>query len=143
MRINFQPASAPVPAGYVADTGEAFGSRANGAAYGWSSDNTTQTRQRGQGGVQDTFCHFLAQQKWELAVPAGRYAIRVVVGDASFASQNTINVEGINLCRDLSIIPGHERVDGEVEVKDGRLTVDCGDSPDQMTKIAAIEITAK
>jgi len=143
MRINFQPAGAPVPEGYVADTGESFGSRANGAAYGWSSDNTAQTRQRGQGSVQDTFCHFLAQQKWELAVPAGRYAIRVVVGDASFASQNTINIEGVNLCRDLGLSSGTKVLTGEVEVKDGRLTVDCGDSPERMTKIAAIEITSK
>ena len=143
MRINFQPASAPVPEDYVADTGEAFGSRANGAAYGWSSDNTTQTRQRGKGGVNDTFCHFLVQQKWELAVPAGRYTVRVIVGDASFASQNTINVEGGNLCRDLSLSSGTKALTGEFEVKDGRLTVDCGDSPERMTKIAAIEVTAR
>ena len=141
--INFQPASAPVPAGYAADTGEAFGSRADGAAYGWSSDNTAQTRQRGQGGVPDTFCHFLAQQKWESAVPAGRYSIRVLLGDASFPSQNTINIEGVNLCRDLSLSSGTKVFTGEVEVKDGRLTVDCGDSPERMTKIAAIEITAQ
>ncbi|MEI6782678.1 MAG: FN3 associated domain-containing protein [Verrucomicrobiota bacterium] len=143
MRINFQPASAPVPAGYAADTGEAFGSRADGAAYGWSSDNTAQTRQRGQGGVPDTFCHFLAQQKWESAVPAGRFAMRVLLGDASFPSQNAINSEGVNLCRDLSISSGTKVFTGEVEVKDGRLTVDCGDSPERMTKIAAIEITAQ
>jgi alpha-L-fucosidase len=143
MRINFQPTGAPVPEGYVADTGACFGNRPNGTAYGWSSDNTSQTRQRGVGAVDDTFCHFLAQQKWEIAVPAGRYGIRVVVGDISYASENTINIEGVNLCRDLALVSAMKALTGEVEVRDGRLTVDCGNSPERMTKIAAIEITAK
>lgn len=52
-------------------------------------------------------------------------------------------MEGVNLCRDLSIAPGTKELTGEVEVKDGRLTVDCGDSPDQKTKIAALDIIAQ
>jgi hypothetical protein len=143
MRVNFQPAGAPIPEGYVAETGASFGSRPNGAAYGWSSDHTAQTRQRGRGEVNDTFCHFLAHQKWELAVPAGRYEVRVIVGDAAFPSQNTINVEGVSFCRDLELSSGTKVLSGAVEVRDGRLTVDCGDSPERMTKIAAIEITNK
>src|SRR3712207_4130247 len=37
--VNFQPAAAPVPAGYVADSGKVFGSRGNGFTYGWNLAN--------------------------------------------------------------------------------------------------------
>lgn len=35
--INFQPASALVPAGYLPDTSQVFGDRGNGHSYGWVS----------------------------------------------------------------------------------------------------------
>ena len=44
-KINFQPAAAALPAGYIADTGATFGVR-NGLSYGWSGDNTSQSRDR-------------------------------------------------------------------------------------------------
>ena len=44
--INFQPAGAPIPTRYAADTGEVFGLRSNGWSYGWSSDHTTVARDR-------------------------------------------------------------------------------------------------
>jgi len=143
LRINFQPAGTPIPEGFVADVGATFGASTNGATYGWSSDNSSQTRQRAQGKINDTFCHFLRQQKWELAVPAGRYWVRLTVGDAAFASANTINVEGVAFCRDLQLSSGTQELTDEVEVLDGRLTVDCGDSPERMSKIAAIDIAAR
>src|SRR5687767_8861677 len=34
-QVNFQPPSTPVPGGYVADVGQAFGRRTGGAEYGW------------------------------------------------------------------------------------------------------------
>ena len=37
--INFQPASAAVPAGYVADAGNAYAARGNGLTYGWTANN--------------------------------------------------------------------------------------------------------
>lgn len=40
VRVNFQPAHAPVPAGFVVDSGQVYGGRGNGYTYGWSVDNT-------------------------------------------------------------------------------------------------------
>jgi hypothetical protein len=42
------------------------------------------------------YCHFHAGGKWELAVPNGTYKVLVSVGDPSFASTFTINVEGVS-----------------------------------------------
>jgi hypothetical protein len=45
LRINFQPGDVPVPAGYIADSGEVFGPR--GAwQFGWNKDNTRNLRDR-------------------------------------------------------------------------------------------------
>jgi hypothetical protein len=47
VKVNFQAASAPsVPAGYIADYGDAFGDRGNGFAYGWNIDNSVNARYR-------------------------------------------------------------------------------------------------
>src|SRR5207244_7134905 len=44
--INFQPTGVPVPAGYRADYGLAFGDRGNGFSYGWDVDNSANTAVR-------------------------------------------------------------------------------------------------
>jgi alpha-L-fucosidase len=142
-RIIFQPTDEPTREGFLADTGAVFGLRPNGMSYGWSSDHSAQTRKRGKAQVNDTFCHFLANQKWELALPNGRYFVQVTVGDPAYASANTINVEGIPFCHNFELASGTKVLSGEVEVHDGRLTVDCGDAPERMTKIDAIEISRK
>src|SRR3954464_13811815 len=46
VNVNFQPAAAAVPAGYVADGGLAYGDRGNGFIYGWDAANTTGVRDR-------------------------------------------------------------------------------------------------
>ena len=40
-RINFQPATAPVPFGFVPDTGAVYADRGNGYTYGWNTPNTS------------------------------------------------------------------------------------------------------
>jgi alpha-L-fucosidase len=140
LRVNFQPAAAPVPEGCVADTGNPFGLRLHGASYGWDSDHTGETRQRGPGGVTNTFCHFRIGSKWELALVPGRYAVKVTVGDADFPSLNTLELEGASLCRDLSLAKGTRSLEQEVEVTDGRLTLACPDGPERMTKVTAVDV---
>ena len=44
--INFQPAKTPVPAGYLADSGEIYGDRGNGYTYGWNGKLPALTRQQ-------------------------------------------------------------------------------------------------
>ena len=42
--VNFQPAKVATPAGYVADTGQAYAAHDNGMTYGWNADETKQMR---------------------------------------------------------------------------------------------------
>ena len=102
-RINFQPAGAPVPAGYLADTGSIFGLRTGGERFGWNADNAAQTRDRNAANSPDqrydTLTHLQKPANpnavWEIAVPNGTYTVRVVAGDpAHFDSVFRLNVEG-------------------------------------------------
>lgn len=90
VRVNFQPASAPVPAGFVADSGQVYGNRGNGYTYGWSADNTANTRDRNNPGVPSQAYDTVIRTQngsnftWELAVPPGYYRVRLVAGDPDF-----------------------------------------------------------
>jgi hypothetical protein len=92
IRINFQPLSAPVPAGYLPDGGLVYGARGNGRTYGWNADNTSVTRDRNLAispdQRYDTMTHLQKAANpdavWRIAVPNGRYVVRVVSGDAKF-----------------------------------------------------------
>src|SRR5439155_14082652 len=84
--VNFQPAASPVPTGYVADAGQAFGNRGNGYSYGWNADNSANVRDRATG-LADRRLDTLAMMQpdgagafsWEIAVPApGTYRVHVV-----------------------------------------------------------------
>ena len=84
--VNFQLDSATTPNRYAADAGEVFGDRGNGLFFGWSSDHTDVSRDRGQhpDGRLDTLVHFHQQQTWEMQVPVGMYEVTVAIGDPSF-----------------------------------------------------------
>lgn len=95
-RVNFQPATAPVPAGYIADSGAAF----NGTS-GWQTttgtplDLTANTRDRNSSAsasqLYDTFIHLQAPSGsgtttpgvWQYALNNGTYNVTVAVGEAS------------------------------------------------------------
>ena len=130
--VNFQPAGAPRPVGYLADTGAAFGPRSGGRTYGWNVDNSANARDRNASGSADqrydTLNHLQkpgGARQWELAVPNGRYLVHVVAGDPSTTdSVYRITVEG-QLA--VSGTPDATRhwIEGTmaVTVSDGRLTV--------------------
>ena len=44
--VNFQPAAAEVPTGYLLDAGQVFGNRGNGYSYGFNQTITSATRDR-------------------------------------------------------------------------------------------------
>ena len=116
-KINFQPQSSAIPAGFTADYGAAYNTTQN---YGWVTeasagtatpvplDLTLNTRDRMVAGVApelNTFIHMQyaatgtgnpAHGAWEYSVPNGTYAVTVSVGDANGAVDSThvINVEG-------------------------------------------------
>jgi probable HAF family extracellular repeat protein len=130
--VNFEPAGAPVPTGYQADTGAAYGTRGGGLTYGWNVDNSANTRDRNAAASPDqrydTFNHLQkagGATRWELAVPNGRYLVHVVAGDPSaLDSTFGLTVEGQAA---VSGTPsaGQHWFEGTlaVTVADGRLTI--------------------
>jgi PA14 domain len=150
IRINFQPASAPVPAGYLVDAGLPFASRGNGQSYGWNGDNTALMRDRNASGSQDqrydTLAHLqrpaLPDAVWEIAVPNGAYVVRVVSGDASyFDSVFRTTVEG-TLTVNGTPTTSTRWIEGTstVTVSDGRLTIRSGAGASN-NKICFVDIT--
>ena len=136
IKINFQPAASPVPAGYLVDGGAAFGNRGNGQSYGWNVDNAVNARDRNStatpGGDQryDTLNHMQktpGATTWELAVPSGPYWVRIATGDTSTDSVFKTTVEGVLV---IDATPSAEQRwfhrSGVVNVQDGRLTVTSG-----------------
>jgi glucose/arabinose dehydrogenase len=152
IRINFQPASAPVPAGYLPDGGLIYGARANGQTYGWNADNTGQARDRNStrspDQAYDTLTHMqLAgnpNASWEIAVANGTYDVRMVSGDASnYDSVYRIAAEGIVVVSGTPTT-GARWIEGSatVTVTDGRLTLTSA-SGSSNNKICFIEITPR
>jgi uncharacterized protein (TIGR03382 family) len=149
VKINFQPASTPVPAGYLADTGDVFGDRGNGFLYGWDMDNAAAARERmspmSPDVLHDTFIHMqkgVPDARWEIAVPDGTYDVHLVSGDPmNFDSDFQINVED-KLCISGVPTPDMPWYDNTVRVivADGLLTV--SNAPTGMNnKVDFIEIT--
>ena len=101
-KINFQPASAPVPPGYAADGGASYGLRGGGLVYGWNSSRTSSATDRNSTRSpdqrHDTFIatSTSTSTRWDMAVPNGLYTVFLVAGDAS-ASSGTVrfSVEGV------------------------------------------------
>ncbi len=129
IRINFQPAAAAPVAGWSSDSGAVFAARTAGLSYGWNQDNAANSRERNSSyapdQLHDTLNHLqkTAGQNWELALPIGRYEVRIVRGEPAFTDQvNHLLVEGVRLADP----DGPDRFDEDsviVEVADGRLTI--------------------
>jgi fibronectin type 3 domain-containing protein len=96
-------------AGYVIDSGAAYGARANGMTYGWMAngaptDNSAQARDRDAGNSPDQLHDGLIHlQKpanpnasWQIAVPNGTYQVHILTGDpTAFDSIYVLNVNGV------------------------------------------------
>ena len=128
IKINFQSAGAPIPDGYLPDTGQIFGDRGNGYTYGWSLDMSDQTRDRNNSAAPDqrydTLIHFRGRGgTWEIELPAGIYRVFIVCGDPSNAdSNNAIELEGELLAEDPDGLDSFDEFEFTVIVSDGRLT---------------------
>jgi len=149
-RINFQPAGAAVPAGYLPDAGAVLALRSGGERFGWNADNTAQTRDRNATNSPDqrydTLTHLQKPANpnavWEIVVPNGTYTVRLVAGDAAhFDGVFRLNVEGVLA---LSGMPSASTrwfdVTSSVTVSDGRLTISNG-SGAANNKICFVEIS--
>ena len=149
--INYQLAGATTPAGYEADTGELFGDRGNGFSYGWDVDSTAQARDRdwftSLDQRYDTLMHMQlgGERSWEVAVPNGVYAVRLIHGDGQYYIDHVYrtDVEG-TVATDGSGAPANRLRFMEttviVAVNDGLLTLSNADGADR-NKINFIEIS--
>jgi len=146
LNINFQPAAAPVPTGYLVDAGPIYASRGNGWSYGWNTNNSGSTRDRNNplspDQRYDTLNHF-GNNFWEVGIPNGTYTVHVVAGDPSYInSVYKINAEGALL---LSGTPTSSvrwiEATGTVTVSDGRLTLSVGAGGSNV-KINYVDISA-
>jgi hypothetical protein len=128
IKINFQPSSATIPAGYLPDYGEVFGDRGNGYTYGWDMDITGASRRRGVSSdprydtvvqMQET----ATPATWEIELPRGVYNVFLACGDAGYVDQiNTMDVEG-TIFTDPDGRDNYDEYTGMIIVTDGRLTV--------------------
>jgi len=127
IRISFQPADAPLPIGYLVDSGKPFHVLAGGTGYGWSKDNTGATAERGRhpNPLRDTLIHFRDEAYWELGVRRGVYLVSIMVGDSEHACEDQkILAEGQLICQGLSLKAGQFKiVRVRVKVDDGLLTL--------------------
>lgn len=126
--INFQPASVPVPEGFLPDSGGSFES-SNG--YGWLSVSSgLKGRDRdsaeSENQAYDTMIHVAPSSVWEITVPNGDYTVTVVNGDASFptGTQN-VQAEGVTIFDNKILSQDTRWVEGaaNVSVFDGKLSL--------------------
>ena len=124
----------PLP-GYADDYGDVFGERGNGLSYGWMEDNVPNSRHR-QADVSpdpryDTLNHLQkndGDMVWEIAVPSGRYAVRIVAGDATaLDSVFQFTVEDVTTASYTPTpLAAWGTLEVEARVQDGLLTVRSG-----------------
>jgi hypothetical protein len=127
IKINFQPSTATVPAGYLADFGDLFGDRGKGYSYGWDVDIKGDARKRGVSFDQryDTVVQMQERgaRTWEIELATGGYKVFVACGDAAYTDQiDTIDVEG-TIFTDPDGRDNYDEYTGTVMVTDGRLTI--------------------
>ena len=124
VHINFQPDDVAIPSGFIPDYGAVFGDRGGGLFYGWNIDHTTEPRDRDNHAQHelDTICHMLEGAAWEWAAANGEYIIEVTIGDPSFSSTHTINVEGVNYWNQAFLGAGEfQTLSRTIQVTDGRI----------------------
>lgn len=144
VKINFQSNNAPLPTGYIKDSGQAF---SVSRGFGWVTQAVSgrkplnispYARDRNRPGVDqriDTLLHMqypnTTPAAWEYAVPNGTYAVTVSVGDKPndqgvYDSKHTVRVEGITAINQFQSTPKqqYQLATVKVNVNDGKLTVD-------------------
>jgi glucose/arabinose dehydrogenase len=150
IRINFQPPTAPVPAGYLRDSGATYGDRGNGQSYGWTIDHAAHTRDRNAAHSPDQRYDTLTYMqradpdaRWELALANGTYRVRIAAGDPAYYGDNTMSI----VAEGTIAISGTTTVDRRwiegtvtVAVTDGRLTIRNGPGA-VINKICFVEIS--
>jgi hypothetical protein len=152
-RINFSNNQTQVPAGYLNDTGAAYGAHGS-LTYGWlangtPTDNSAQARDRdvavSPDELHDSLTHLQKPANpnaaWQIAVPNGTYEVHILTGDPTATdSVYSLNADGVNV---VTATPNSLNLwaDGTqtITVTNGLLTVASGAGAGN-NKIDAIDI---
>jgi len=144
-RFNFQPASAPTPAGHIADTGAVFDAT---VGRGWNATTLVKARNMLPGDPRDTFADVTnnVPRTWELAVPNGAYRVSLTCGDLFTTATHRVALEGQIVVADVYTIGSQflQQNDIPVVIGDGRLTVALGGNAQLThTKLCALAIASQ
>ncbi len=112
--------------GEEADRGRRFDAQ---RGFGWLNDLSQNNRKRNAlKGPRDSFIFTRQRDTWECAVENGRYRVTICVGDSGHEQLNQwVKIEGALAIDEVTTTDGQFAEKAvEVEVKDGRLTVEMG-----------------
>src|SRR5690625_2485868 len=159
IKISFQTKGSDTPEGFLADDGEAYADRGNGYTYGWNHSNVGNARDYSL--IESdprlaTLNQFGQGTWWEIEVPNGTYEVTVSIGDIRYPTEmkgkllllaeDEVLFENNNDSGRWSQVKPIEDVYAtstvEVEVNDGKLTLDPKDSAHKNIKINYVEITS-
>lgn len=141
VRVNFQTPDAPVPEGFVADTGLTKQSR-GGRVFGWDRDNTREARNRSRAHSDPRYAtinHF-RNGAWRMELPNGDYLITLVTGDPKHTGQRSHLLVNDTRLRDTSATNAYfMRHRFPLTVEGGELVIKPDDDADN-AKIAYVVI---
>ncbi len=125
--VNFQPAEALAPPGYLVDSGEYFD---EAAGYGWTQIDSFKVEDRrledSLGREYDTLLYLSPAAVWEMALESGQYVVTVCMGDPSYPiGRQNARAEGLPVIVNESLNDDLRWVTRNitVDVTDGRLTL--------------------
>jgi hypothetical protein len=135
-KINFQPATAAIPLGYLPDASEVFGDRVNGFNYGWgSSFDMTRDRDTHPDQRYDTFNRTQlddADRVWEIELNNGDYLVNMTGGDPNYDDSFIEFMAEAGTANAVTLMSGDTAgvnfisESATVTVSDGRLTISNG-----------------
>ncbi|ORT61530.1 fibronectin type III domain-containing protein [Streptomyces sp. CB03238] len=123
-RFDFQPAGAPLAAGYTEVTRATAYTAERG--YGITDATGMIDRDRGPGTGdlgRDFVAHFGGRYEFTLDVPNGRYAVKAYVGDTLGSARTDVTIEGRNYGQVSANKSLTERTYNGVDVTDGQMNV--------------------
>lgn len=160
IKINFQPESAPVPDGWLADFGHTYGDRGNGYEYGWVEWDHIKLARNYAGAEKDPVLATLNQMgtdvTWEIALPNGTYELTVCLYDPGYPTQNKGKL--LLTAEDVVVLQNEQKESPvgtvwtnpyenapvyktvTVQVKDGKLSLKSNDSDHKNIKLNHIII---
>lgn len=112
--------------GFIADRGRRYDSK---RGFGWTMDQANNHRHRDRlSGPRDSFVFTRQTARWECELAAGRYRVTVCVGDSGHEQvHQSVSIENTRVLDRVTTEEGEFAEAGvEVDVVDGRLTVDIG-----------------